>query len=394
MASKEDKKQMLKDAKERMKDVTPAANTHFSKDLVNQTVSFDKDDLPKDPVLHLQDNTDCKFTVPDGTTLVKVLIENCNNCTITLANGSTITTSTVEVWKSNGLELVSHIDIGTLQIDMCKDVKIRFGKAEHLTQLVQAGVDTMTLSFVDKPDLDQVSGITELQKTNADLKDGDNISQFITRIVDGKVLTEKIIRLANEFPTTAREQAKHEKDIKAKDAAMTAMAKQMMGMDDKLNEGDKEEIEAKLKETAASRENNAGTIDGDNAQARAEFRRQLGNEQFKIKEYQQAAVHYTESLEAYPDNPAVLCNRSMCWLKLANHKKALADSDACLKLDPNYTKAHFRRGVALLEQDKFVEACKAFRACLDLDPKNAQAKSSMMLAEKKMSMANRQTERD
>ena len=44
---------------------------------------------------------------------------------------------------------------------------------------------------------------------------------------------------------------------------------------------------------------------------------------------------------------------------------------------------------ALLELDRYVDACKAFRITLDLDPKNAQAKSSMMLAEKKLSMLNR-----
>ena len=33
----------------------------------------------------------------------------------------------------------------------------------------------------------------------------------------------------------------------------------------------------------------------------------LGTEQFKIKEYQQAAVHYTESIEIVATNPAVWC---------------------------------------------------------------------------------------
>ena len=103
----------------------------------------------------------------------------------------------------------------------------------------------------------------------------------------------------------------------------------------------------------------------------------------------QAAVHYTESIEIVATNPSVWANRAMCWLKLANPTKALADAEKCLELDPKYTKAHFRRGVALLELDRFVDACKAFRTTLDLDPKNAQAKSSMMLAEKKLSMLNR-----
>lgn len=100
-------------------------------------------------------------------------------------------------------------------------------------------------------------------------------------------------------------------------------------------------------------------------------------------------IGYPESLDLDPKVAAVWANRAMCWLKLANPDRALADADKCIEIDPDYTKAHFRRGVALMTLERYVDACHAFRKTLDLDPKNNQAKSSMMLAEKKLSMLNR-----
>ena len=56
------------------------------------------------------------------------------------------------------------------------------------------------------------------------------------------MLTEEIIRLANDFPTTAREKAKHDKDINAKDSALREMAESMLA-----NVGDKLSPEEKVR---------------------------------------------------------------------------------------------------------------------------------------------------
>jgi hypothetical protein len=41
----------------------------------------------------------------------------------------------------------------------------------------------------------------------------DKTTQFTTRLVDGEVLTEEVIRLANDYPTTVREKAIHDKEL-------------------------------------------------------------------------------------------------------------------------------------------------------------------------------------
>merc|ERR1712166_569026 len=184
--------------------------------------------------------------------------------------------------------------------------------------------------------------------------------------------------------TTLREKEKHDRDLVAKDAALTEMAAKMLG-EAGLSVADKEELTAKVKSTSEKQMKDLESESGN--EARVEYKKRQGTEMFKAKDYQQAAVHYTEAINIQDDIPAIYANRCMCWLKLAEADKALADADKCIELDPKYTKAHFRRGVALLELDRYVDACKSFRTTLDLDPKNSQAKSSMMLAEKKMMMS-------
>lgn len=383
------KAEMLKKAREKMADKKPEGNVYKVEKLTGETVSYTQEQLPEKPILHLQGNINCHFSLAENTSIVKLLVEDCTNCTVTLPKTSKIVTSTVEIWACPTVRLDSAIELGTLQIDICADVTVTFDSVSQLGQLVQAGVDKIDLKFDDKPGMNAVTGRKTIRETICqDLAEDDNTTQFITRLIDGEILTEEIIRMANDFPTTAREKAKHDEQIKRKEAHLTDMANKMVaGVGAKLGENETAAIHEQVR--IASQKNDAQLNQDTGDAARAEYRKTLGNEQFKIGEYQQAAVHYTESLDLDGSVAAVWANRAMCWLKLANPNRALADADKCIELDPQYTKAHFRRGVALLELEKYVDACLAFRKTLDLDPKNNQAKSSIMLAEKKMSMLNR-----
>lgn len=298
------------------------------------------------------------------------------------------------------MEFDTSITIGTLQLDLSRlaglgdgagiclmqrlplpsgsSLAVQFARVEQLGQLVQAGVNELRLSFSDNPALNVVTGTAAIRASICpDLEPEDNSTQFITRYVavDGgekQLLTEEILRLANDFPTTAREKAAHDRDIEAKHKALHEMAGSLLsGAKGALSEADKKDLEGELAKASAGAKSDLGAEA--TVEARAEYRRQLGNEQFKIGasvaspprvqyclhmvpgdlgEYQQAAVHYTEAIDLKQDIASVWCNRAMCWLKLAHADKALVDADACIALDAEYTKAHFRRGVALYQLER------------------------------------------
>jgi len=382
-----EQKAMLARAKEMLGDKKPEGIDHTVSGHSGETLTVAKADLPDKPVLMLQDNTDCTIEVKDAS-LVKLLVQGCSGCVVILPASCTIITSTIEVWDCKGITLNSAIEIGTIQVDMCEDVKIQFPTGKALGQVVQAGVHSLAITFEQEPQLNTSLTLPVLQTIAPGLLPEDNTTQIITRLIDGKVLSEEIIRLANDFPTTEREKAKHDKDIEAKDAALREMANSMLSnVGDKLSPAEKQTIQGEvLKQTAG----HAASVDTDTGvDARVEFKKKQGNEAFKAKDYQQAAVFYTDCITLKENVPVIWANRSMCWLKMSEAAKALADADKSISLDANYTKAHFRRGVALIELKRFVDALKTFRTVLDLDPKNAAAKASMMLAEKKLSMQNR-----
>jgi len=380
------KAEMLAAAKAALGDKKPEGNEHELTGLDGATVVVVQSDLPDKPVLAIKGNRKSTFEL--RCQVIKILVQGCTDCVIRFPRECKITTGTVEVWECDRVTLAAEIRLDTVQLDISGKLAVELPGVAQLGQIVQAGVAEVALTFpADSSDAgrSKVLDYAALAALAPGLSADDRTTQFTTRWVDGEVLTEEVIRLANDFPTTAREKAKHDKDILAKEAALRQMAEQVLGgAGSGLDQAEAAELRSKVEETQATHAQELEV--GTGLEARVEFKRKLGNEQFGLKDYQQAAVHYTDALSLKDDNAPIYANRAMCWLKLAQAEKALADCDKCLELDPKYVKAHFRRGVALLELDRFVDACKAFRTTLDLDPKNAQAKSSMMLAEKKLQM--------
>ena len=73
----------------------------------------------------------------------------------------------------------------------------------------------------------------------------------------------------------------------------------------------------------------------------------------------------------FDDVPAELhSNRSAAHSKLEEFEQALRDADACVRLRPEWGKAHGRRGHALQGLRRFDEAKQSYEAALKLDPGN------------------------
>jgi len=338
-------------------------------------------------VLHLQSNHNCQIKFNVGK-VAKVLVEQCNDCTVTIGPNCSVLTSTVEVWKCNRVTLNAQKEIGTVQVDLCQQANIIFPDENCLDQVVQAAVEVLDVRFTQSPQSNFVSGLKQMrqQLDNDNPTDKeqqlqsleDPTTQFISRRVNGKILTEKVVRLVNDFPSTLRENSEFisktktgEKDLKE----LSQNVRKFLGGDvETKKELDEKEGALGLTPSLETPEEIAAS--------RAEAKRLKGNEEFKTGSVNQAILHYTESLLII-QSAAVYANRAACFLKVGELQKALDDTEECLKMDPKYVKAHFRRGVCLMELERYEEACKAFASVLEFEPNHKQAKSSLATADMK-----------
>jgi len=113
----------------------------------------------------------------------------------------------------------------------------------------------------------------------------------------------------------------------------------------------------------------------------SEEKRQQGNEMFRANDFMQAAMQYTEALQLDPTASAIWANRSVCWLKLGDHVKALDDATKCTEVDPANAKGWFRRGMALHAQERYPEAIPALVEAEKLEPSNGQVHDAIKMAQ-------------
>lgn len=159
---------------------------------------------------------DCAYTV--NTLCTKVFIQACTNFRIVF--NAKIVTNMVEVFKGESVHCTFNTKCGTLQMDMCRDLKLHFARRDLFHDVVWAGCHGLQVRFEDSGEqLD--TGFHEMAEDYADLVE--ERSQFKLHYLNGKLINEKIIRLDNGFPTTLRE-----KEIfdQRQELAMKALAKE------------------------------------------------------------------------------------------------------------------------------------------------------------------------
>lgn len=343
----------------------------------NEEVTITEADMPEARVLLLKGSRGTKFHIRDCK-ILKLLVENSQNCQITMSKFSLLS-GTCELWSCQDITFTSDAFIGTIQLDSCKKIKLNLPTRESLAQLVQAGVHDLSVSFHDA-NHNFVTGYEHLKEEHKELTATDSSTQFITRLVDGNFLTEKVIRLVNDYPTTLREIEKFNKDGQATEEKLKDLTKSVLGHT--LSEEEEKKIKDLKAQLDARRESDY------DPEARAEVKKQKGNEEFKEGNVAQALVSYTEAILVHP-SASVHANRAQCFLKLQQWEKALEDCDACLKIEPAYgVKAQFRRGLALMELGRYAEAGMCFSTTLELEPQNKAAKSSLAMAQMKLRKAS------
>ena len=360
--AQEEKKQMLREAKERWE--------HTEEKEMSRRVTIEKEtevtrairaeELEQNSKsLHFREVAKCSYEIKKCAKPIKIFIESAKDTTISCAG--TVKTSTMEIWNCSNCEITFESGAAstkTTQIDECENVTLLFPSRDTIGSIYHATTSGLSLVFTDESMLDGKNihvvdvddkDFRELQKKEENEEENNNgggsssnsrVRQHVTRFVNGKILTERVIRGKDEFPTTARE----------------------------LNANSVEEAEAKAKEE------------------RRAANKAKGNEAFKSGDYGSAIAHYELSLqdtELDSDKSIIHSNRAACFLKLGRLEEALKEAERSVSLDEKNVKGNFRVGLALHALKRYGEAVKALEKAQSLEKKkqNKDIENAIRMAE-------------
>ncbi|RYP87421.1 hypothetical protein DL769_000517 [Monosporascus sp. CRB-8-3] len=122
---------------------------------------------------------------------------------------------------------------------------------------------------------------------------------------------------------------------------------QIYGVYEKLKSGSKPSASPQIPTAAATTSapppNKQPTEDD---KRRAEELKSQGNRAMAAKDYAQAISLYSQALSLYPGNAIYLSNRAAAHSAARDHESARADAEAAVAVDPKYTKAWSRLGLA------------------------------------------------
>ncbi|XP_072941318.1 tetratricopeptide repeat protein 1 [Epargyreus clarus] len=115
----------------------------------------------------------------------------------------------------------------------------------------------------------------------------------------------------------------------------------------------------------------------------AEELKKLGNEAFKVGEYERSIEKYTEGLRICPlqfsqQRSILYCNRSAAKMKLEKYRSAVKDCTRAIELDNTYLKAYYRRAQSLEATEQYDESLADFKKILELDPSHKEAQSALV----------------
>lgn len=119
----------------------------------------------------------------------------------------------------------------------------------------------------------------------------------------------------------------------------------------------------------AHRERNRARIEAshDNTQA-ALGHKAAGDDAFRRRNFRTAYAAYGAALALTPDDPVLLSNRSLAYLRAGRVGPALADAERAAALAPGWSKAAYRRGACLQQLERCDEAAEAFERAEELEP--------------------------
>ena len=120
------------------------------------------------------------------------------------------------------------------------------------------------------------------------------------------------------------------------------------------------------KPTTAATES-ASSAPTDEQKKQAEGLKSKGNAAMAQKDYPAAIDLYTQALALHPDNAIFLSNRAAAHSAARDHASARADADAAVAIDPTYTKAWSRLGLARFALGDAKGAMEAYKKGIEYE---------------------------
>lgn len=121
------------------------------------------------------------------------------------------------------------------------------------------------------------------------------------------------------------------------------------------------------------------------AKAAAEKLKTEGNMAMNKGLFNDAIALYTRAISHDAKNAVYYCNRAAAHSKLRNHQQAIVDCKVAIEIDPTYSKAHGRLGLAFCGLDDYPNALLHYKRAVDLEPTNDGYKQNYELARSKVS---------
>ncbi|CAL5021925.1 unnamed protein product [Urochloa decumbens] len=102
-----------------------------------------------------------------------------------------------------------------------------------------------------------------------------------------------------------------------------------------------------------------------------------GRKALERKDYHTAIELYTKAMGLDNDDATLYSNRSLCFLQIGDGDKAFADAYTCRMHRPDWPKAWYRLGAALMLLKDYEKACDAFLDGFKIDPGSAEIENAL-----------------
>jgi len=122
----------------------------------------------------------------------------------------------------------------------------------------------------------------------------------------------------------------------------------------------------------------------DEDKASAESKKVEGNDLMREGRYQEAIAAYSSAILLHPGNAVYYSNRAAAYAKLNDNHNSILDCEKALSIDPSYSKAYGRMGLAYYNEEKYRESMEAYENALKLDPANQPYRTQLQSAKEKL----------